>query len=301
MDALNGDQGVQLGSIQITDAAGHTANVDLSNAYTVNDVLNAINDNGVADVTASTDGGHLVLTDTSGGSGSLTVANLNGDQTATDLGINQTSSNGTITGQNVYQAEAGTALSQINDGNGIYTPGSSPDLAITLSDGTTLDVGLSGAATVGDVLNGINNASGNNGNLVASLVNGGIQLTDNSGGSGTLTVADENGASAVQSLGLNVAASGNTISGQPLLAGINSVLLQNLNGGQGITQTGEIQLQDRTGQTATIDLTGAPVAGPGDQRDQQRHHDRRPKTGPDGSDRFVGHRYRGHRYVRVDG
>ena len=89
--------------------------------YTVNDVLTAINNNGVADVTASTDGGHIVLTDSSGGSGSLTVTNLNGDTTATDLGINQSSSNGTITGQNVYQAAAGTTLSQINDGNGIYT------------------------------------------------------------------------------------------------------------------------------------------------------------------------------------
>jgi len=255
--ALNGDQGVQLGSIQITDAAGHTANIDLSNAYTVNDVLNAINSNGVADVTASTAGGHLVLSDTSGGSGSLAVTNLNGDQTATDLGINQTASNGTITGQAVYQATASTALSQINDGNGIYTIGSAPALAITLSNGSTLNVGLSGAATVGNVLNDINNATGNNGKLVASLVNGGIQLTDNSGGGGTLSVSGENGASDVQALGLNVAASGNTISGQPLLAGINSVLLRNLNGGQGITQTGQIQLQDRTGQTATIDLTGA--------------------------------------------
>ena len=115
LDALNGDQGVQLGSIQITDAAGHTADINLSTAYTVNDVINAINNNGVADVTASTEGGHIVLTDTSGGSGSLTVANLNGDQTATNLGINQTSSSGTITGQNVYQATTTTDLSQIND------------------------------------------------------------------------------------------------------------------------------------------------------------------------------------------
>jgi flagellar hook-associated protein 2 len=257
LDALNGDQGVQLGSIQITDAAGHTADINLSDAYTVNDVLTAINNNGVADVTASTDGGHLVLTDTSGGSGSLTVTNLNGDTTATDLGIDQSSSTGTITGQNVYEAGTGTTLSQINDGNGLYTVGTSPALAITLSSGTVLNVSLSGAATVGDVVNDINNTTGNNGSLVASLANGGIQLTDNSGGSGTLSVADENGASVVQALGLNVAASGNTISGQPLLAGINSVLLSNLNGGAGITQTGEIQLQDRAGNTATINLTGA--------------------------------------------
>ena len=84
-----------------------------------------------------------------------------------------------------------------------------------------------------------------------------LQLTDNSGGSGTLSVANENGASVVDELGLNVAANGNTITGTPLLAGINSVMLSNLNGGQGITQTGEIELQDRTGATATINLTGA--------------------------------------------
>ena len=141
-------------------------------------------------------------------------------------------------------------------------------MAITLSSGTMLNVSLNGAATVGDVVNDINNATGNNGSLVASLVNGGIQLTDNSGGSGTLSVADENGRLGRASLGLNVAASGNTITGQPLLAGINSVLLSNLNGGQGITQTGEIQLQDRTGNDSDHRSHRRDVAGPGDQRDQ---------------------------------
>jgi flagellar hook-associated protein 2 len=257
LDALNGDTGVKLGSIKISDAAGHTTTVNLSDAYTVNDVLDAINNNGVADVTASTQGGHIVLTDTSGGSGTLTVANVGKSQTATGLGIAGSSTNGVLTGQNVYQATATTDLSQINDGNGIYTSGSSPALQITLSSGSTLNVSLNGAATVGDVVNDINNATGNNGTLVASVVNGALKLTDNSGGSGTLSVANENGASVVNQLGLNVAASGNTITGTSLLAGMNSVLLNNLNGGQGITQTGQIQLTDRTGATATIDLTGA--------------------------------------------
>src|SRR5580658_7602130 len=69
--ALNGNSGVQAGTISITDGAGHSTTVNLSNAYSVNDVVNAINDNGVADVTASVSGGHLVITDTSGGSGTL--------------------------------------------------------------------------------------------------------------------------------------------------------------------------------------------------------------------------------------
>jgi flagellar hook-associated protein 2 len=257
LSALNGNAGVHAGSIRITDAAGHTTTVDLSNAYTVNDVINAINNNGVAQVNASTSGGHLVVTDQSGGSGTLSIGDVSGDQTATGLGIAQSSSSGTITGQTVYQTTTSTLLSQINDGNGLNTTANVPSAKITLSDGTQLQVNLTNAVTVGDVLNDINNATGNGGKLVASLANGGIKLTDNSGGAGTLSVADENQASVVQELGLNVAASGNTISGVSLLGGINSVLLRNLNGGQGITQTGQIQLQDRTGLTATIDLTGA--------------------------------------------
>src|SRR5580658_11044623 len=152
LDALNGDSGVQLGDIKITDRAGNTTTVDLSNAYTVNDVINAINNNGVADVTASTEGGHIVLTDTSGGSGTLTVANANGDQTATGLGIAGSSSNGVLTGQNVYEATANTVLSQINDGNTIYSPGTAAGLQITLSNGNTLNVTLKNASTVGDVV-----------------------------------------------------------------------------------------------------------------------------------------------------
>src|SRR5580704_6186802 len=257
LSALNGNAGVHAGSIRITDAAGHTTTVDLSNAYTVNDVINAINNNGVAQVQASTSGGHLVITDQSGGSGTLAVANVSGDQTATNLGIAQSTTSGAITGQNVYQTTTNTLLSQINDGNGLNTTPGAPSLQITLSDGTQLQVNLTGAETVGDVLNDINNATGNGGKLVASLSNGGIQLADTSGGTGTLSVSDVNQSSVVEELGLNVAANGNTISGTSLLAGINSVLLRNLNGGQGITQTGQIQLQDRTGLTATVDLTGA--------------------------------------------
>ncbi|HET6324273.1 MAG TPA: flagellar cap protein FliD N-terminal domain-containing protein, partial [Planctomycetaceae bacterium] len=257
LGALNGNAGVQAGSIRITDAAGHATTVNLSNAYTVNDVINAINNNGVAQVDASTSGGHLVITDQSGGSGTFTVANVSGGHTASDLGIAQSSTTGTITGQNVYQTTNNTLLSQINDGNGLSTTAGTSSLQITLSDGTQLKTDLSSAQTVGDVLNDINDASGNGGKLVASIVNGGIQLTDTSGGTGTLSVSDEDQSSVVEELGLNVAANGNTISGNALLGGINSVLLRNLNGGQGITQTDQIQLQDRTGLTATVDLTGA--------------------------------------------
>ncbi len=43
LNALNGGAGVRPGTIRITDRSGATAEIDLSTAVTVDDVLNAIN------------------------------------------------------------------------------------------------------------------------------------------------------------------------------------------------------------------------------------------------------------------
>jgi flagellar hook-associated protein 2 len=82
-------------------------------------------------------------------------------------------------------------------------------------------------------------------------------LTDNAGGGGTLTVTNINSAAAVEALGLDNAAIGNTLTGDRLLAGLGSKLVRNLNGGQGITTPGSITVTDRSGLTATLDLSGA--------------------------------------------
>ena len=82
-------------------------------------------------------------------------------------------------------------------------------------------------------------------------------LTDNAGGGGTLTVTNINSAAAVEALGLDNAAVGNTLTGDRLLAGLGSKLVRNLNGGQGITTPGSITVTDRSGLTATLDLSGA--------------------------------------------
>ena len=75
LDALNGGNGVQRGLVRITDRDGNSADIDLSNAHSVDDVLDAINaDEGVS-VTATTSDGQIVITDTSGG----TVSNLISD------------------------------------------------------------------------------------------------------------------------------------------------------------------------------------------------------------------------------
>ncbi len=260
LDALNSGAGIHRGEIQITDRSGQSATVDLSSAFSAQDVLDAINNTANIDVTASVSGGHLVLTDTSGATANdLSVVDVNGGSTAADLGIAQSVSAGTLTGSDVYTVDGAFSLADINDGNGLDRTNGGPDLRITLTDDSTLDINLDGAATVNDVVNLINNDENNAGRVSASLANGRLVLQDLSGGGGTslFHVEDINTASVVRQLGLDATASGTTLTGNRLAAGLNSVLLRNINAGQGITQTGQIDLTDRTGATASVDLTGA--------------------------------------------
>ncbi|HEV8003749.1 MAG TPA: flagellin, partial [Planctomycetaceae bacterium] len=117
----------------------------------------------------------------------------NGGTTATDLGVR------TLT--------ASTALSSLNLGQGVpvnVTDSSGnpvpANLEVQLRSGTTIEINLSGAKTVQDVLNDINAAKP--GELVASLssVGNGISLVDNDGTStGPLTVTNN---AVAQALGL---------------------------------------------------------------------------------------------------
>ena len=259
LSALNDGNGIRRGSIKITDRAGNSATIDLTNAYSVEDVLDAINANTSISVRARSDGGRLVLDDMTGSTASnLIVAEVNGGHAAADLGLAGNVPASQIEGSSVFQVTSDFSLDQINDGNRMRLV-TGNDLKITLSDSTELDIDLQGSKTVGDVLGKINDATGNGGKLVASLSSDGrIELTDTTGGSSsTFTVENANGASVVETLGLNRIASGGVLTGRKLSAGINSVLLDNLKGGKGITTLGDITVTDRAGRSATLDLSNA--------------------------------------------
>ena len=262
LDVLNGGAGVRRGVIHITDRSGASADVDLSNAYTVDDVLSAINSASGISVAASVQGGQIVLTDTSGQSTTnLSVSDRANGNTALDLGIKQSVASSTLTGSTIYQASGAFTLAKINDGNQIRLATNQPSLRIQLTDpgATTIDVNLSGAVTLNDVVKDINTATNNGGKLSAAITNGRLVLTDNTGGGGAqpLSVSNLNGSSVVHELGLDVTAAGSTLTGNSLVGGIDSVLLRNLRGGQGISQLGQITLTDRSGKTATVDLSQA--------------------------------------------
>jgi flagellar hook-associated protein 2 len=258
LDTFNGGEGVQRGSIKITDRSGESATIDLSAAFDIDDVLSAINENGDISVTASTSGGRLVLTDTTGSTSSnLIVAEIGTGTTAADLGIAGSVSADSVTGSEVHYLTGDFTLDQINDGNGIFQVEGLADLRISLQDETTLDIDFDSIFNLTELVSAINDHDDNGGKVTASLTNGRLVVTDSTTGSGTFGVSDLNGASVVEPLGLNNAVSGNTLTGDRLLAGIGSRLLRNLNGGNGITTPGQISVTDRSGLTATIDLSSA--------------------------------------------
>ena len=218
---LNHGAGVPTGAIHVTNRAGVESDIDLSSARTIRDVTTDPQW-AAAGLSVTISDSHLVVTDNSEGTGSLVIADVDGT-TASELGIAGTTTGKTLTGADIYSVD-----------------------------------------TVGDVLRLINaNPDNNDGNggmkLVASISTDSprLILTDATSGSQVLQVEALNGSRAAQDLGLLDGAGGNAVVSGRLLAGLDSVLLRSLNGGRGVATPGSIQLTDRSGGTATVDLSSA--------------------------------------------
>lgn len=259
LDQLNEGVGVQRGKIRVTDRSGVTAVIDLSFARTVDDVLAAINNNSDIAVTASTDGDSFVLTDNSGGTGSLVVSEVAGGTTAASLGLSGISvAANTATGADVLRLHSGTKLSTLNDGNGVaITKQGVVDLDVTLSDGSSLGIDLYGVETLGAVITQINTAGA--GKLTAAISSDGnrIELTDLTTGSTDFAVENGVAGTAAEDLGIATTTTGATITGKRLLSGLRDTLLTSLKGGQGVGTLGAIQVTDRAGVSASVNLAAA--------------------------------------------
>ncbi len=272
---LNEGEGISRGKLTITQGTA-SATVDLSKAVTVNDVIDAINAAGL-DVAASVSGGTFVL---SGGT-DFTVANASGYTTASSLGIAGTSASGTLTGSTVYELTASTSLAQLNDGNGVFIGTdigeARYDFTITVDDGvgqpTDVNVNLGsiwqtiddeltetegGVSTVGGAVERINEAltaAGLDAEVAASISGGAIVLTDSLGRD--LTIAEaKTSTTTAKDLGILGTATG-TLTGSKTLAGLNTTLVSNLNGGTGLAGTGVLDFTARDGTNFTVDVSGA--------------------------------------------
>lgn len=146
LDDLNLGRGWSPGSIRIRDGNNAVFDVNLSGAATVDDVIAAINTATGGTVTASlrADGMGLELA----GVGPLTVGEVDGGDTAADLGINGTSAAGIFTGRDIRPpVDAASLLADIPSLAGHLPLGS---LEVEVG-GAVHTVDLSTATTLGDV------------------------------------------------------------------------------------------------------------------------------------------------------
>lgn len=263
LSQLNGLSGIDRGRIRITDRSGASADVDLTQVVTLDDVLEAINNASGINVTASAQGDGLKIVDNTGQTASnLIVTNLGSNQTATSLGIIG-NSGGTdqITGTQINTLSNDYRLSLLNDGGGVRTA-SGNDLSITGHDGVNFEVDLTDASRISDVISAINDAAGAAGSTVSAAIGDdgvSLKLADSTPFSGTdFTVSAVGGSKAATDLGLieNDTDHDGQIDGRRVIATIGSVLLKSLNGGTGIS-AGSIQITDRSGASDTVDLSGA--------------------------------------------
>jgi flagellar hook-associated protein 2 len=263
LEQLNSGAGVARGKIKVTDRSGASAVIDLTAARSVDDVLSAINSNADIAVAASTSGDRFVLTDASGGSGNLVVQEVSGGTTAAGLGLSGiNAASNSATGADVFKLYSGTKLSTLNDGNGVQISASGiVDLDVDLHDGSSLAVDLHDVSTLGDVVTQINAVDPAKLSAAISADGTRIQLTDLTAGGSNFSVANGVVGTAASDLGLVASTSGATISGGKLASGLRDTLLSSLKGGQGLGTLGQIQITNRNGGTATVDLSTAESLG----------------------------------------
>lgn len=270
--SLNGGQGVEAGSIAISDHSGATDTVDLSSAETLNDVIEAIN-SAATGVTAriNDDGTGILLTDESTGSNTFTVTEVDDGGTAASLGILIDTEDATYDSGTLNRSTVGvqTKLSALRGGEGIARG----RIVVKDSAGkeSLIDLRFTGVEepTLGDVIEKINAA----GAQVTAGINDtgdGIVLTDTAGGSGDLSVAESGGGSVASQLRLLGTSSETNSDGQQIIDGTSTfsvnleeieaaageTLLTSVNGGSGV-DLGIVRLTDSNGNTDTIDLRTA--------------------------------------------
>ncbi|NLF29982.1 MAG: hypothetical protein GX591_03740 [Planctomycetes bacterium] len=207
---LAGGAGADLASGIVITNGGAAATLTFDADATVGDLLNRINAAGLGvEARINADGTGLdVLNQVAGAQ--LRIGE-NGGTTAEDLGIRS--------------LHGGTALADLNDGTGVHCTQDRTDLRITARDGTSFEVDLSGAVTLDDVVAAINGAATAAGVAVAAAIRmsgNGLELTDATGGAGTLSAISINNATAAADLGIAQAVSAATLTGEdvnPVSAG----------------------------------------------------------------------------------
>ncbi len=214
--------GVNLGYIRITDKAGRFAAIDLRGSQTIKDVLDKINDpaNGIyVEARLNKDGNGIEIVDKNhGASGKLEIIDVD-STSAFDLGISGRTVDHVLTGKDLDPAlTMNTAVTSL--GNGAIPMGK----VYVQSGGFSGEIDLTGARTVGDVIDKLSNTDSNF-NLQAWISEDGKRLNlTNTKGEAYIKVRDVSGQSSGTASGLGL---GNTPSIFTTLIDLRDNLLRN--------------------------------------------------------------------------
>ncbi len=143
------------GQITITDRDGNNSTIDLTHAFTVQDVINAINADENINVTASANkvGNGIKISDNSTGSGNLIIDDAAGSTLAQQLNLTVNDAVSSVDSGNLqlqYISEA-TRLDDYRNGGGVRLG----EFHITDNNGQKYTVDISNAETIGDVIDKI--------------------------------------------------------------------------------------------------------------------------------------------------
>ncbi len=221
---------------------------------TIQDLIGRINTaTGGKIVAALDETGHaLQLTDTTEGSGELTITFDPTSHTADDLLLTekelQSYANGVLLGGDLVKdgqnerlnrraMRRSIKLNEINGGGGVGIREGVPDLTVTLKDGSTFSVDLGAddskvrpvetAATIGDVIDRLTAASGDEPTVQATLMSTGMfVIGDKTRGGGTFAITSPDGGTTAARLGLDQAADNEKLTGSAILEGFDLGRLQ---------------------------------------------------------------------------
>ena len=189
VSSLNGGTGVKDGSISLKDRAGNLSTVNITSSMTLGNVISAIT-NASSNITASinSSGNGITVIDTSSViKNSLTISEVAGGTTASNLGIFG-KKDGNIEGADLNTTlSTATLISELNGGQGL----SLGSISIVNGAEASAAVSLSSATTIGEVITIINGAA--SGTVTASINSAGNSLQVVSKNSSTVAIVNNIG------------------------------------------------------------------------------------------------------------
>ncbi|NCB39415.1 MAG: flagellar hook-associated protein 3 [Erysipelotrichia bacterium] len=282
LSLLNGGQGVERGLIDITGHDGVTSRIDLTNALTVQDVIDSVNAQAGGRQTASFDSTskRILITDNTAGTEDFEITEASGTSpirirevstVTANLGLLKSTNGNTLVGDSLVPA----GLTEASLLSGLVPPPEKGFMVVRGADDAAVKIDLTAATTIKDVLDGIN-ATGKF-SAVWEVPENRFVVADTSAGDGFYGLKIEEETNTGRDLGLIIGASNhvsNTITSAPIqvqslptLVGsvdLNPSLtldtdLQSLNSSRtsnsGVS-LGYIRITDKAGRFASIDLRG---------------------------------------------